>query len=89
MDEAGRSQPHHGRAGGLKPGQYLIHDGDGKFCPAFKHILDDAGVKRVPLPPKSPNVNAIAERGVRSVQEEALSRIMVFGEGSLWRVLNA
>ena len=30
--------------GVLKPGQYLIHDGDKKFCEAFKHTLDEAGV---------------------------------------------
>ena len=27
----------------LKPGQYLIHDGDKKFCASFKGMLDDAG----------------------------------------------
>ena len=52
--------------GFLAPGQYLIHDRDGKYCPAFQHIIDAAGVKRVPLPPRSPNLNAYAERWVRS-----------------------
>jgi putative transposase len=41
--------------GFLAPGQYLIHDRDTKLCPAFRQIIDDAGVKRVPLPPRSPN----------------------------------
>jgi putative transposase len=72
----------------LQPGQYLIHDRDTKFCAAFKETLDDAGVKRVPLPPRSPQLNAFAERFVRSVKEEALSRIILFGERSLWHVLN-
>jgi hypothetical protein len=27
----------------LKPGQYLIHDRDKKFCLAYHQILDDAG----------------------------------------------
>ena len=40
--------------GFLQPGQYLIHDRDGKFCPAFQHVIDAAGVQRVPLPPRSP-----------------------------------
>jgi putative transposase len=53
--------------GFLSPGQYLIHDRDGKYCPAFQHIIDAAGVTRVPLPPRSPNLNAYAERWVRSV----------------------
>jgi len=74
---------------GILPlGQYLIHDRDTKFCAAFKQILDDAGVKRVPLPPRSPQLNAFAERWVRSVKEEALSRIILFGERSLRHVLN-
>jgi len=47
--------------GFLSPGQYLIHDRDGKYCPAFQHIIDAAGVTRVPLPLRSPNLNAYAE----------------------------
>jgi hypothetical protein len=39
--------------GFLSPGQYLIHDRDGKYGPAFQRILDEAGVKRVPLPLRS------------------------------------
>jgi putative transposase len=73
--------------GFLSPGQYLIHDRDGKFCPAFQRIIDEAGVKRLPLPPRSPNLNAIAERWVRSVKEEALSRFILVGERSLRYVL--
>src|SRR2546427_6455030 len=74
--------------GCLAPGQYLIHDRDTKFCPAFQQIIDAAGVRRVPLPPRSPNLNAYAERWVRSVKEEALSRMILFGEASLRHVLN-
>jgi len=74
--------------GFLSPGQYLIHDRDGKYCPAFQQIIDDAGVKRVPLPPRSPNLNAYAERWVRSVKDEALSRMILFGERSLRHVLH-
>jgi putative transposase len=74
--------------GFLQPGQYLLHDRDGKFCPAFRQTIDAAGVKRVPLPPQSPNLNAYAERWVRSVKEEALSRLILFGERSLRHALN-
>jgi transposase InsO family protein len=74
--------------GVLKPGQYLIHDGDKKFCASFKGMLDDAGVKRVPLPPRSPWLNSFAERWVQSVKTEALSRMILFGERSLWHVLS-
>jgi putative transposase len=73
--------------GFLAPGQYLIHDRDRKYCPAFQHIIDTAGVTRVPLPARSPNLNAFAERWVRSVKDEALSWLILFGEGSLRHVL--
>jgi transposase InsO family protein len=71
----------------LKPGHYLIHDRDKKFCPAYNQLLDDASVKRLPLPPRSPNLNAIAERFVRSVKSEALSQFILFGEKSLRHIL--
>jgi hypothetical protein len=74
--------------GVLKPGRYLIHDRDTKFCAAFKQILDAAGVKRLPLPARSPNLNAIAERWVRAVKSEALSRLILFGECSLRHALS-
>jgi len=73
--------------GCLSPGQYLIHDRDGKYCPAFQQIIDAAGITRVPLPPQSPNLNAYAERWVRSVKEECLSRLILFGETSLRHAL--
>src|SRR5256714_12606846 len=74
--------------GFLSPGQYLLHDRDGKYCPAFQQIIDASGVTRVPLPPRSPNLNAYAERWVRSVKDEALSRMILFGERSLRHVLH-
>jgi putative transposase len=73
--------------GFLSAGQYLIHDRDGKYCPAFQQIIDTAGITRVPLPPRSPNLNAYAERWVRSVKEECLSRLILFGEASLRHAL--
>ena len=74
--------------GCLAPGQYLIHDRDGKFCPAFQQIIDEAGVTRVPLPPRSPNLNAYAERWVRSIKEECLARVILCGERSVWHALS-
>jgi transposase InsO family protein len=72
----------------LQPGQYLIHDGDKKFCASFKDMLDNSGIKRVPLPPRSPWLNAFAERWVQSVKTEALSRMILFGRRSLRHVLS-
>src|SRR6185436_755495 len=57
------------------------------YCPVFQQLIDTAGVKRVPLPPRSPNLNAYAERWVRSVKEECLARFILFGEASLRHAL--
>lgn len=73
--------------GFLAPGHYLIHDRGGKYCPAFQQIIDAAGVIRIPLPARSPNLNAYAERWVRSVKEECLARMILFGEASLRHAL--
>jgi putative transposase len=73
--------------GVLGPGQYLIHDRDTKFCSAFQATVEVAGVKPEVLPARSPNLNAYAERWVRSVKEECLSRLILFGEGALRHAL--
>jgi putative transposase len=73
--------------GFLSPGQYLIHDRDTKYCSAFQQLIDTAGITRVLLPPRAPNLNAYAERWVRSVKEECLSRLILCGEASLHHAL--
>jgi putative transposase len=55
--------------------------------PAFQQTIDAAGVTRVPLPPRLPNLNAYAERWVRSVKGECLSRLILFGEAALRHAL--
>jgi putative transposase len=69
--------------GFLPPGQYLIHDRDGKYCPAFQQMIEAVGAEPIALPPRSPNLNAYAERWIRSVKDETLSRLILFGERSL------
>jgi hypothetical protein len=44
-------------------------------------------VKTIPLPARSPNLNAFAERWVRSVKQECLSKLILFGERPLSRAL--
>ena len=46
-------------------------------------MLAEVGVKSVKLPPRSPNLNAYAERFVRSIKEACLKRMIFFGESSL------
>jgi putative transposase len=69
---------------GLLTGKrYLIHDRDPLFTAEFLRTLEDAGVTSVKLPPRSPNLNAHAERFVRSIKESCLERLILFGECSL------
>ena len=63
--------------------RYLIHDRDTKFCQSFRDIIESGDVKPLRLPARSPNLNAFSERWVKSVKEECLSRLILFGESSL------
>src|SRR5215472_9547966 len=55
--------------GQLNGCRYVLHDRDAKFCAEFRETLAVGGVKCLRLPPRSPNLNAFAERWVRSVKE--------------------
>ena len=63
--------------------RYLIHDRDPLFTAEFLQTPEASGVESVKLPPCSPNVNAYAERFVRTINESCLERMILFGEGSL------
>ena len=45
------------------------------------------GIEPIQLPARSPNLNAYAERWVRSVKQECLSKLILLGEGSLRRAV--
>jgi putative transposase len=63
--------------------RYLIHDRDPLYTRLFLTLLAEAGIESVKLPPRSPNLNAYAERFVRSIKESCLERMIFFGEDSL------
>jgi hypothetical protein len=73
--------------GHLHPCRYVLHDRGTKFCATFRSILADGGVKTIRLPARTPNLNAFAERWVRSIKQECLSKLILFGEGTLSRTL--
>ena len=68
--------------------RYLLHDRDDKYCASFCQLIKAEKVKCLALPPRSPNLNAFAERWVRSVKDECLSRLILFGERALKRALH-
>jgi Integrase core domain len=87
MEQVARSATQEGW-GYLNRCRYVLHDRDTKFCASFRSVLAAAGVKPIMLPAKSPNLNAYAERWVRSVKQECLSKLVLLGEGPLQRSLS-
>ena len=75
--------------GCLRSARHLIHDRDPLYTRVFGEILESAGVQPIRLPPKSPNLNAYAERFVRSIKEECLTRVVPLGEAHLRRLVHA
>jgi putative transposase len=73
--------------GFLRDASHLIHDRDPLYTSAFLQILTSSGVTPIRLPPRSPNLNAHAERFVRSIKEECLSRVVLLGERHLRLIL--
>lgn len=69
--------------GALSAKRYLILDRDTKYSAAFRKVVGESGTAVIRLPPRSPNLNAFAERFVRSIKEECLNRVIFVGQDSL------
>ena len=74
--------------GFLRAAHHLIHDRDPLHTRIFAEILRSGGVHPVRLPARSPNLNAYAERSVRSIMDECLSRVVPLGEDHLRRLVH-
>jgi putative transposase len=68
--------------------RYLILDRDSLYTCAFRGMLKDAGVKVVQLPARSPDLNSYAERWIRSLRSECLSRVIPLGERHLRNLIS-
>jgi len=73
--------------GFLRDKRYVIHDRDPLFTAELRTTLESAGVTPIRLPAESPNLNACAERFVRSIKEGAPNRVVPLGEGHLRTVV--
>jgi len=71
----------------LRGKRFLIMDRDAKYSACFRAALTRVGIDSVRLPPRSPNLNAHAERFVRSAKEECTGRMIFFGRASIERTL--
>jgi transposase InsO family protein len=74
-------------SGFLKGARHLIVDRDPLYTVDFESTFAAAGVELIRLPPRSPNLNAYAERFVRSVRQECLRHIIPLGERHLRHVI--
>ncbi len=72
-----------GRDGELNGAKYLIHDRDTKYTAQVDTIMNTAGIKALKLPAMSQNLNAFAERWVKSVKVEILDKQVLFGKKAL------
>ena len=75
------------QARALHAKRYLIIDRDTKYSTQFRRLIRDSGTKVIRLPPMSPNLNAYAERFVRSIKDECLNRMIFIGQASLRRAV--
>ena len=69
--------------GFLNGSRHLIHDRDPLFTRSFRAILKSSGIETVKLLARSSNLNAFAERFVRSIKSECRAQIIPLGEQHL------
>jgi putative transposase len=67
--------------------RYLLHDRDAKFSGPFDVLIRSEGVRVIKTPVRAPQANAIAERWVRTVRNECLDHVLVFGRRHLEQIL--
>jgi len=87
MEQVARNATMEG-TGYLNGCRYVLHDRDTKVRREFRETLAAGAGKCLALPARSPNLNSYAERWVRSIKEECLSKLILFGEKSLRRVVS-
>ncbi len=75
--------------GFLKRKRYLIHDRDPLYrSEGFYDILQSSGIEPIKLPARSPDLNSIAERFVKSVKYECLNYLILSSVKQLEYTLN-
>ena len=80
--QVGRN-PTDSEEGFLRDQRFILMDRDTKYAESFRTLLKEFGIEPVRLRPKSPNLNAHIERFMRSLKEECLERLILFGKESL------
>jgi putative transposase len=68
--------------------RFLVRDRDSKFTRAFDDVFAADGIRTITTPIQAPNANAFAERWVRTVRQECLDWMLIWGRHHLERVLD-
>jgi putative transposase len=76
-----------GTVGVTSAPRFLVRDRDSKFTCAFDDVFASDGIQIIKTPVQAPNANAFAERWVRTVRQECLDWILIWGRRHLERVL--
>jgi putative transposase len=69
--------------------RFLLHDRDARFSGPFDALIRSEGVRVIKTPVRAPRANAIAERWVRTVRNECLDHVLVFGRRRLEQILRS
>ena len=73
---------------GTSAPRFLVRDRDSKFTRAFDDVFAADGIQTIKTPVQAPNANAFAERWVRTVRQECLDWMLIWGRRHLERVLD-
>jgi putative transposase len=68
--------------------KYLIRDRDGKYPAGFDQVLADAGTTIVRSSVRTPRMNSIRERWVRTCRHELLDRTLIWNQRHLLHALH-
>ncbi|NIM20062.1 MAG: hypothetical protein GTO51_07375 [Candidatus Latescibacteria bacterium] len=67
--------------------RFLVIDRDAKYSPRFRSIPESSGVEVLFTSCLAPDMNAYAERFVRSIKSECLDQMIFLGRGALVRAI--
>jgi hypothetical protein len=66
---------------------YLLRDRDSTYTQAFDTVLTTDGIEILKTAPQTPQMNAHAERAIRTIRAECTDRLLIYNEQHLRPVL--